>query len=412
MTMLHPENLPTRRSRVIGGNWWRFSRYEIRDGRICAPEKGEPKPYDPWSQYYASRSERGTNEPPYQGLMRLIRDLSLKPATNGRRYSLDRSGERQVLDWCAENGLLGILPFRVCSVTLHPRWWRPLTQEELRKERVPEEYVGGGQPPEGYLPRGALVASQVRYITSTAMWWERILKIDRSRPVVPGRDQPAGLGDLVPAELVPSYWPTPGAVLRDLRGRDVREEPLSRTFTRFFIGVPPEETETYLYPRPGTMEFARQYCEPLDDFLEAAFVLRDVADTLLLKTPIKDMTKPEMDRLFSAKMTLEALVAPVSRGFRIAADETYEDYLASPSLFSSFAMMLFDDLIGQRLFRCPSCGLVFASSAYQAEYCSDTCRRREYKRRWRAGGGGKTKQKRRGKSRRSARGIGHGKARS
>jgi hypothetical protein len=168
---------------------------------------------------------------------------------------------------------------------------------------------------------------------------------------------------------------------------------LSQTFARFFTDVAPEAAETYAYPRPETLEFVRQYCEPVDDFLEAAFVLRDIADMLLPKKPIKEMDKPEMDRLFSAKMALEALVAPISRGFRIAADGTYEDYLASPSLLSSFAMMLFDDLIGKRLSRCRACGLIFGSSAYQAEYCTDTCRRREYKRRWRARKTGKSRHK-------------------
>ena len=393
--MIHLWNqTPSRRTAIVRGNWWRFGRYEIREGRICAHTAGRPEPYDPWKAYNASRAERGTTEPPYQGLFRLLQDLLLKPAANGSKYALDRSGERRVLDWCKSNGLLGILPFRVCSVTLYPRWFRPLTEEELLKAGVPDEYVSGGQLPEGYLPKDTLVPSQVRYVSSTIEWWEKIRKMDRSRPVASGSIPSARLEEMVPSDLVPPFWPPPGVILRDLRGRDIRDERLPQTFARFFPGVPLTELETYPYPRPGTLEFAREYGEHLDDFLEAAFLLRDVADALLLKKSTSEMTKPELDRVSSSKMALEGLVAPVSRGFRITGDDTFEDYLASPSLLSSFAMMVFDDLIGRRLSRCRSCGLVFSSSAYQAEYCSDTCRRREYKRRWRAGKAKKGRAKR------------------
>jgi hypothetical protein len=57
----------------------------------------------------------------------------------------------------------------------------------------------------------------------------------------------------------------------------------------------------------------------------------------------------------------------------------------SPSLISSFAEMLAQDLVfGGSLLQCVSCGTPFVSSAYQAAYCSKTCRLRDRKRRLRA----------------------------
>jgi nitrogen-specific signal transduction histidine kinase len=43
-----------------------------------------------------------------------------------------------------------------------------------------------------------------------------------------------------------------------------------------------------------------------------------------------------------------------------------------------------DLLYGRTILQCTSCGTLFLSSAYQAQYCSVTCRLREQKRRLRA----------------------------
>lgn len=56
-----------------------------------------------------------------------------------------------------------------------------------------------------------------------------------------------------------------------------------------------------------------------------------------------------------------------------------------PSLLASFALMLLHDLTGGRhIRRCDACGHVFAAAAYQKRYCSDTCRERLNKQRYRA----------------------------
>jgi hypothetical protein len=55
------------------------------------------------------------------------------------------------------------------------------------------------------------------------------------------------------------------------------------------------------------------------------------------------------------------------------------------SLLASFADMSAEDLVyGRPTLQCTCCGTPFVSSAYQARYCSVTCRLREQKRRLRA----------------------------
>jgi hypothetical protein len=57
----------------------------------------------------------------------------------------------------------------------------------------------------------------------------------------------------------------------------------------------------------------------------------------------------------------------------------------APSLLASFAEMFVQDLLyGRTILQCTCCGTLFTSGAYQAQYCSVTCRLREQKRPLRA----------------------------
>jgi predicted nucleic acid-binding Zn ribbon protein len=57
----------------------------------------------------------------------------------------------------------------------------------------------------------------------------------------------------------------------------------------------------------------------------------------------------------------------------------------APSLLASFADMFAQDQLYHRpMLQCIGCGTPFVWSAYQAKYCSETCRLREQKRRLRA----------------------------
>ena len=92
----------------LAGQWWKFTRYELKDGYIRPAPDATLSAYDPWS------------EPPpgadtaYASLANLVpreRDAS----DNG---TVSPHTAAAVLAWCQQYGLLGVLPQRVEKVVL------------------------------------------------------------------------------------------------------------------------------------------------------------------------------------------------------------------------------------------------------------------------------------------------------
>src|SRR5947208_4297865 len=82
-----------------------------------------------------------------------------------------------------------------------------------------------------------------------------------------------------PAARLPS-----GVRLHAVRTTEEVEEPLGRTWARFFPSVPARERERYPYPPPLTEAFWRLYAEPVEDFLDAARALRDALGQIKART--------------------------------------------------------------------------------------------------------------------------------
>ncbi len=121
---------------VYQGYWWRFSKYELRDGYIRPAPKAELEEYDPWAAYHASWNydpdsatpyvEQRTSAPPYQSLLTLFHEFRFDALGEPDPESVEK-----LLAWCAEHGLLGILPQRTLMVTLASRYypensWEPM----------------------------------------------------------------------------------------------------------------------------------------------------------------------------------------------------------------------------------------------------------------------------------------------
>jgi hypothetical protein len=82
---------------------------------------------------------------------------------------------------------------------------------------------------------------------------------------------------------------------------------------------------------------------------------------------------------------LDWLLKPVNPRLWITSHMTLDYYWGFPSLISSLAMMVVQDMVEQRRIRfCEACGVLFLSSAPQARYCSTRCRNTAEKRRLRA----------------------------
>ncbi len=71
-------------------------------------------------------------------------------------------------------------------------------------------------------------------------------------------------------------------LLHNLWNGTWEEEPITKTWARFFPGVPAAKRPTYQYPEPYSEAFWRLYAEPIDDFLAAARMFKQAFDSAAL----------------------------------------------------------------------------------------------------------------------------------
>ena len=102
--------------------WPRFSRYQIRDGRIAPTRSAKIEWYDPWQEYREARAKR--EQPPYLSLVSLYEHLKPKLRAIGwtgkesRSRLLDLPGEicDDILSWSSRYGLLGVFHQRTIQI--------------------------------------------------------------------------------------------------------------------------------------------------------------------------------------------------------------------------------------------------------------------------------------------------------
>jgi hypothetical protein len=320
------------------GAWFRFDRYELREGCIKPAVGATLERYRPFEQYGAPTGKTSKRQS-YHALLELIRPLDSEALANPRfsLYKWVEENELQVLTWCSENGLLGVLPHRTEMVIL---------AEETRSAE--------------FLPPGMQLHACTRYLRTARGW-------------LPVED----------VGFLPNQSPEPGAILRKLSGYDLSFEPLSATWGRFFPAIPADKRDLFQYPAPFSDEFCHQYAEPLDEFVNAARKLSEAVEALRglggPKTKLRNEAQAKR-----GEDIMNALTAPV-RQMLYHERGAYKIGWISPSLLSSFAVMAELDFSQSRTLICRnvSCRKFFVSKAPRARYCSPTCRATVQMRRYR-----------------------------
>ena len=316
------------------GDWWRFSSYEIRDGCICPAAGAQLIWYDPWPEFQGTRTQTvgqapGAAQPTYQSLMKLVHQLEYRPGHTRYPDCLAEPSQALILNWCRQHGLLGVLLSCWEAITLAPH-------QEGHNRWVQRQYF-----------RGFGQVIQMHEISGDVE--------ERKASVLLHR-----LNDLVLAE-----------------------EPPRKTWRRFFPTVEDSQHDSFPYPAPYSDDFCRLYGERLIDFCNAAKLLVGAMLHLGRKPPEIDGNQQ-----LAREQALDAiniLRRSVSSVLDFEADQKLKMRRVAPSLLASFAdMFAQDQLYHLPILQCICCATPFVSSAYQAKYCSETCRLREQKRRLRA----------------------------
>ena len=309
------------KTNLYGDLWWRFNRYEIRDGFIVPSPNARLEKYEPWKSYGPVQG-KGSVVRPYGSLIelakhfegRLVRDLTTEE-------------ESLILSWCNANGLLGLLLNQV--------------EEVLQPSEKPALW---------------------HHYYRTSRGWTRseLFRVHRDDP------------------------PVRGALVRQLGTFIWHREPLSTTWELFFPNVHEADRESYIYPAPLSREFWESYAEPVGFFLGAAIKLsRAVTDLARIRLTARtsDTDKIAWDQGDKTLQALTYAATPLLSPTRSRAG--YSFGWACHSLIATLAMMASLDLAQARVLSCRRCGQVFVSQAKQARYCSVRCRNTEQMKRYR-----------------------------
>jgi hypothetical protein len=158
---------------------------------------------------------------------------------------------------------------------------------------------------------------------------------------------------------------------------------------RFFPRIPTDERDASVYPKPLSEGFWHLYSESVGFFVGyAGYLLRAVEDVGRAHAEaVATQTFPSYgshfwfanNRLMDFAQSVNPVLAIDEESLKLARVWSF------PSLLASYAAMAMEDLADeQALHECPVCRTPFLSKAYQAKYCSTTCRWRGQKRQWRA----------------------------
>ena len=334
------------------GYWWKSTGYELHAGHIRPTAGAKWTMYDPWAEFQEAHT--GTLRPAAGKRMidapflRLLDLTEIDPVT-GPEPQADR-----ILNWCAQFGLLGILPHCASSITLPARW---------KKTDIGGAAAGAWRAVAG-IASDQLVPVVDQYFRTPTGW------AALSTPYAPVRAYRGETGIPVQPADLPTDCPRPSVVWTDL-GQSHPEIRPFEYLRRFF----PTWVDDFEVPLPLSPRFRELYAEPLHTFWNAALIFRRVVKTLGRRagTPAAKLDGAQANPLQTAVTEINALVSPVSSFLAESTDGKLVQRWACPSLIASFSLMALSTWAQGRLRVCAVCDEVFETTALQGKYCSGTC---------------------------------------
>jgi hypothetical protein len=354
----------------VSGEWFRWSRYDLRDG-IIIPARVEdpfgPQRYDPWHQYRANVGKYRTVEQPYIALLELQRQLEKAEASGLRPVHADlhevpteesvvgpqNEADELILNWCNDHGLLGLVSTLCNSICFAPEVL-PLPPHESTRVVKQEMHVRIG---------GA---------------WESVLDVDTVIETTSKRADAA-------ARREAKQRTRPGVTWFNRASSVYEWKPLN-WIRRFFPFFSPQVVENaFRPPCPNEEGFWADYGEPVSDFmLWCRLFTRAVEHLSGWKGGPLDSDNDYMD-IERPFRTLNGLAQGAAPSFHLKIGRgAIDESRRTAGLLSSYALMfLWDRMDERRSIRCGNCGGYFVSNEKRAQYCRRACRNTAQSRRYR-----------------------------
>jgi len=328
-----PRSPNLRKSLHVSGEWHRSTQYRVlnREHPIVFPAtESQLVKFNPWSAFQRNEAARLTERQPYLALLEL-----------GKNVREHRGKESQLaLDWCNENGLLGIIPAVAPQI-----FFAPSVEKELE-------------------PSSFFVARQWRYIRSGGIWGAELFEGASSENLQSAWEEARDL-DLAPPRSHTMGW-----------GREhFHERRFISTFFPLDSSLLSKSPPSPPIPVPGSSKFFQVYGEPAHAI---AFWAAEFEAAITALSQKDERTEP-------AFRFLAALASAADPAFRLRKNGKIEEARVAAAPLASFALMVLWDLAEGRLIRsCKACGKYLVSRDARAGYCSVTCRNTAQSRRYRA----------------------------
>lgn len=325
--------------------WWKLNRYEICQGVIRPAFHARLKRWDPWDNFNQVLGRYRTVVTLWGEFAELDRALHTDLIAP---FTPSAAGEKRILDWANQCGLLGLLPLGAVSIELPPQY--------LGTDFVAAPFEGTPRR------RPALRRS---YFPVAGHW------LSRNKPTLERLTEP------------PTANRQAISVLRDWNEFEIKVEETGHALQRYY----PEHLPADRLPCPFSNDFWTIYQEPVQEwtkavasFVESMKLVSDQAKELLRAKRIQPSEQAEW-----ALWRLNFLAAGEQAELFQFGPRLLEKGASSGSLLSALArMFLLDIQAGRRLLHCETCQRVFVSNDAKALYCQNSCRSLSQTRRQRA----------------------------
>jgi hypothetical protein len=330
--------------------WWRFSKYEIREGRIAPAPDARLIRYDP--------HDPGLIDQPHSAIYNMVKGCGFSSHPYVEHHISDEK-LTAILQWCGTFGLLGLLPAKLLQLNAWPRW---MDQQAL----------------------GLKFPTYPKTLRTPTGWRDA----DTFRPDVSSSDAiensplTAQHAKKFKTDRIPEF----PRVIQYEDGLFTSKLPSEAKLFRYFPGMQPSEADKADYPIVASDEFWRRYGEPIDEFIIAIKQIANIMDLAsdFLAGRIEGQHKPEdIGRAFGFLnqylMGLHPFMTPLK------GNEKIRDGLTSYSLLQTIARMIQRNALdGLQPRICPNCSVPFHNRDSRMIYCGRRCQRQSITARQRA----------------------------